>query len=77
MRRRSVLALAGAALAGAFARGQTSAADKTFRVGIASLVNSRAAPQFVAFEAALHELMGADGRELTIDFLVLDGDAER
>jgi putative ABC transport system substrate-binding protein len=59
------------------AHAQASAADKSFRVGIASLVNPRSAPQFVAFEETLHQLMGKDSRELTIDFLVLDGDAER
>jgi putative ABC transport system substrate-binding protein len=58
----------------AFAAG---AADKPFQVGIASLINPRSAPQFVAFEERLRQLLNPAGRELTIDFLVLDGDAGR
>lgn len=77
MRRRAVLALAGAALVGALAPSNALATDKPFRVGIASLVNPRTAPQFAAFEEQLRQLAGAAGRELTIDFLVLDGDAAR
>jgi putative tryptophan/tyrosine transport system substrate-binding protein len=77
MRRRAVLALAGAALTGALPSGPPLAAEKPFRVGIASLVNPRTAPQFVAFEERLRQLVSAAGRELTIDFLVLDGDTER
>jgi putative ABC transport system substrate-binding protein len=58
----------------AFAAG---AADKPFQVGIASLINPRSAPQFLAFEERLRQLLNPAGRELTIDFLVLDGDAGR
>jgi len=53
------------------------AADKPFRVGIASLVNGRTAPQFVAFEQRLKELDAAAGQVLAIDFVDLNGDAGR
>jgi putative ABC transport system substrate-binding protein len=41
------------------------------------LVNGRSSPQFVAFEQRLRELASATGQDLTIDFTMLDGDAER
>jgi putative tryptophan/tyrosine transport system substrate-binding protein len=50
------------------------ATDKPFRVGIASLVNPRSS-QFVAFEQRLREL--EVGQSLAIDFMLLDGQAER
>src|SRR6185436_12834781 len=77
MRRCTVLAVLGLALAGALAPGRALAADKPFRVGVASLVNPRSAPQFVALEERLRQLLSAAGRELVIDFMVLDGDADR
>ena len=77
MRRCTVLAVVGLALAGALAPGGASAADKPFRVGVASLVNPRTAPQFVALEERLRRLLSAAGRELVIDFMVLEGDADR
>ena len=77
MRWRAVVALAGAALIGALAPAPIAAGAEPFRVGIASLVNGRSAPQFVAFEERLRQLMSASGQELTIDFVVLDGNAER
>jgi len=78
VRRRDLLASAGAA---AFASPLTgrrgSATEKPFRVGIASLINDRTAPQFVAFEERLRQLMNGSGRELIVDFLVLGGDGAR
>jgi putative ABC transport system substrate-binding protein len=71
----AALTLAAAALA--VTATPAAAADKPFRVGIASLVNGRSSPQFVAFEGRLRQLMNGSGRELDIDFIVLDGDAER
>ena len=41
------------------------------------MVNGRSSSQFVAFEQRLRELASATGQDLTIDFTVLDGDAER
>ncbi|HUK08473.1 MAG TPA: ABC transporter substrate-binding protein [Stellaceae bacterium] len=71
MRRRHFIALiAGAAT---FQSHAVLAADKPFRVGIASLVNPRSAPQFQAFEQRLRELESADGQDFTIDFDLLDG----
>jgi len=61
MRRRNFIALlAGAAT---FQSHAVLAADKPFRVGIASLVNPRSAPQFQAFEQRLRELETADGQD--------------
>ena len=78
MRRRDLLASAGAAVfTSPLTGGRGSAADKPFRVGIASLVNDRTAPQFVAFEERLRQLMKGSDRELVVDFLVLDGDGAR
>jgi hypothetical protein len=51
--------------------------EKPFRVGIASLINPRSASQFAAFEERLRQLLSTAGHELAIDFMVLDGDAER
>lgn len=76
MHRRAILGLVGAILASVLPA-DVFAADKPFRVGVASLVNPRSAPQFVAFEERLWQLMSATGRELVVDFMVLDGDAER
>ena len=45
----------------AFAAG---AADKPFQVGIASLINPRSAPQFLAFEERLRQLLNPAGRLL-------------
>jgi ABC-type uncharacterized transport system substrate-binding protein len=77
MKRRAVLATAGAVLIGALTTIGSSSATEPFRVGIASLVNGRSAPQFAAFEQRLRQLMSADGRELKLDFIDLDGHAER
>ena len=71
-----MLGLVGAILASVLPA-DVFAADKPFRVGIASLVNPRSAPQFVAFEERLRQLMSATGRELVVDFMALDGEAER
>jgi hypothetical protein len=75
MRRRDLLAVVGGAAA--FPTFVAAAADKPFRVGVVSLVNGRSSPQFVAFEQRLRELASATGQDLTIDFTMLDGDAER
>ena len=75
MGRRDLLAVVGGAAA--FPTFVAAAADKPFRVGVVSLVNGRSSPQFVAFEQRLRELASATGQDLTIDFTVLDGDAER
>jgi putative ABC transport system substrate-binding protein len=73
-RREFLGALGGAA---AFPMFPAGAAEKPFRVGIASLVNPRSASQFVAFEERLRELATAAGQDLAIDFTLLDGHAER
>jgi putative ABC transport system substrate-binding protein len=73
--RRDLLAVVGGAAA--FPTFVAAAAGKPFRVGIVSLVNGRSSPQFVAFEQRLRELASATGQDLTIDFTMLDGDAER
>jgi putative tryptophan/tyrosine transport system substrate-binding protein len=75
MRRRDLLAVVGGAAA--FPTFVAAAADKPFRVGIVSLVNDRSSLQFVAFEQRLRELEPAAGQDLTIDFTVLDGHADR
>jgi putative tryptophan/tyrosine transport system substrate-binding protein len=75
VRRRDLLAGVGGAAT--FPSFVAAAADKPFRVGVVSLVNGRSSPQFVAFEQRLRELASATGQDLTIDFTVLDGDAER
>jgi len=72
-RRELIAALGGAATFPSLAR----TAEKPFRVGIASLINPRSASQFVAFEERLRQLLSTAGRELAIDFMVLNGDAER
>ncbi|HEX3538619.1 MAG TPA: ABC transporter substrate-binding protein [Stellaceae bacterium] len=80
MRRRDLLGVVtGAAIAVATGMPDSGCAaeDKTFRVGIASLVNSRSAPQFLAFEERLRQLATAAGRDLAIEFRLLDGDADR
>jgi putative tryptophan/tyrosine transport system substrate-binding protein len=74
MRRRAVLALVAMVLG---APAPAVAAEKPFRVGIGSLVNPRSAPQFVAFEERLRQLMQDAAAGPVIDFLVLDGDAGR
>jgi putative ABC transport system substrate-binding protein len=78
MRRGPALALAAAVLAwAAIAVPPTASAEEPFRVGVASLVNGRSAPQFVAFEDRLRQLMKSAGGEPTIDFIVLGGEAGR
>jgi len=72
-RRELIAALGGAAALPSLAR----TAEEPFRVGIASLINPRSASQFAAFEERLRQLLSAAGRELAIDFMVLDGDVER
>jgi putative ABC transport system substrate-binding protein len=75
MRHRELIAAFSAAVASmSFV---AEAAGKPVRVGIASLINPRAAPQFVAFEQRFRQLEEAAGREPAIDFLLLDGHAER
>jgi putative ABC transport system substrate-binding protein len=54
-----------------------AAAEKPFRVGIASLVNPRSASQFVGFEQRVRELAAAAGQDVEIDFTLLDRHAER
>lgn len=73
-RRDLVTLLGGAAAFQSFA---AWAADKPFRVGIASLVNPRSGPQFAAFEQRLRELDTAAAQDLTIDFMLLDGHEDR
>jgi putative ABC transport system substrate-binding protein len=75
VRRRELIA--GLGTASMFSPLAARATDKPFRVGIASLVNGRSSMQFVAFEERLRQLMSGSGREIEIDFLVLDGDATR
>jgi putative ABC transport system substrate-binding protein len=75
VRRRDLLAGVGGAAT--FPTFVAAAAGKPFRVGIVSLVNGRSSSQFVAFEQRLRELASATGQDLTIDFTMLDGDAER
>jgi hypothetical protein len=53
------------------------AAGRPFRVGVASLVNGESAPQFVAFEERLRQLMNGTDRELVVDFMVLGGEVAR
>jgi putative tryptophan/tyrosine transport system substrate-binding protein len=74
VRRRDLLAGVGGAAT--FPTFVVAAAGKPFRVGIVSLVNGRSSSQF-AFEQRLRELASATGQDLTIDFTMLDGDAER
>jgi len=57
--------------------GQLAPAEEPFRVAVASLINGRSAPQFVAFEERLRQLMSTAGREPVIDFIELEGDAAR
>jgi ABC-type uncharacterized transport system substrate-binding protein len=57
--------------------GQLAPAEEPFRVAVASLINGRSAPQFVAFEERLRQLMSTAGGEPVIDFIVLEGDAAR
>jgi putative ABC transport system substrate-binding protein len=74
VRRRELIAALGAAAAFS---SLAKTAEKPFRVAIASLINPRSASQFVAFEERLRQLMSTAGRELAIDFMLLDGNAER
>jgi putative tryptophan/tyrosine transport system substrate-binding protein len=74
MQRRNFIAFLGGAAA--FRSHAILAADKPFRVGIASLVSPRSAPQFQAFEQRLRELESADGQDFTVDFELLDGNAD-
>jgi hypothetical protein len=57
--------------------GPLTPAEKPFRVAVASLINGRSAPQFVAFEERLRQLMSIAGGEPVIDFIALEGDAAR
>src|SRR5215470_6018756 len=50
---------------------------KMFRIGIVSLAAPRTAPHWVAFEQRLRELGFVEGQNLAIDFLFLQGKAER
>ncbi|HWD57544.1 MAG TPA: hypothetical protein VG308_04645, partial [Stellaceae bacterium] len=77
MRRRDLVAALGGAGFVGLGRGAGAADTKPFRVGVASLVNGPESQQFMAFAARLRELLGAAGRELELDFRVLDGDASR
>lgn len=74
---RAALAVSGATLAGVLTTAQVAPAKEPFRVGIASLVNGRSAPQFIAFEERLRQLMSSAGGEPAIDFMLLGGDATR
>jgi putative ABC transport system substrate-binding protein len=80
MKRRELLALLGStsfATLISVPAGGRAAESKPFRVGIASLVNPRTAPQFVAFEERLRQLATAAGRALAIEFRLLDSNADR
>ena len=77
MTRWAVLTLMCSALAGVTIAGQLAPAEEPFRVAVASLINGRSAPQFVAFEERLRQLMSTAGGEPVIDFIVLAGDAAR
>jgi ABC-type uncharacterized transport system substrate-binding protein len=75
MRRRDLVAALGVAIA--FRAVPAMPAEKTFRVGIASLINPRDAPQFIAFEQRLRELAAAAGQDVAVDFILLGGHADR
>lgn len=77
MRRRHLLSLAGCTALAWPLSARTEEAGRTYRVGIASLVNPRSSSQFVAFEQRLRELEAAAGQDAEIDFTLLDGHADR
>jgi putative ABC transport system substrate-binding protein len=58
-------------------RAQAQGLSKVFRIGIVSPINLRSAPQFLAFEDRLREVGYVEGRNLTIEFLYLEGRLER
>ena len=74
MRRREVFGLAFLAT---IRRPQAQGLSKVFRIGIVSPINLRSAPQFLAFEDRLREVGYVEGRNLTIEFLYLEGRLER
>src|SRR6516165_4535755 len=77
MRRWAVLALMGSALAGVMTAGPLAPAGDPYRVAVAALINGRSAPQFVAFEERLRQLMSTAGGEPVIEFIALEGNAAR
>jgi ABC-type uncharacterized transport system substrate-binding protein len=56
---------------------QAQGLSKVFRIGVVSPINLRSAPQFLAFEDRLREVGYVEGRNLTIEFLYLEGRLER
>ena len=74
MRRREVFGLV---LLATIRCAQAQGLSKVFRISVVSPINLRSAPQFLAFEDRLRELGYVEGRNLTIEFLYLEGRLER
>jgi putative tryptophan/tyrosine transport system substrate-binding protein len=74
VRRREVFGLV---LLATIRRAQAQGLPKVFRIGVVSPINLRSAPQFLAFEDRLREVGYVEGRNLTIEFLYLEGRLER
>src|ERR1044071_5290256 len=76
-RREFVIALGGAFLGWSYAVPAETRRQSILRVGVVSAINPRSSSFWVAFDQEMRELGYVDGRNLTIEFINLDGRLDR